>query len=249
MASLNRSGARIAFFLCAWLAGASPSSGNETAAVRKVFDGDTLQLADGRMVRLVGVNAPEMGRDGAPDEPLASSARALVARHTEGRHVVLTFDVEPLDRHGRTLAYVSLQDGRDLQEILLRAGLAWFIAVAPNIARVPRYRIAENEARASGRGIWEHIAYRPKPAERLGPMDTGFQRIEGTVQRLHMSEQNFYFELASRFTVVVARADWRYFSGRAQELERRRVIARGWVTDYKGSLRMRVSHPSMLELQ
>ena len=43
-----------------------------TYNVRKVVDGDTLRLVDGRSVRLIGLNAPELARKGRP--------KALAAR-------------------------------------------------------------------------------------------------------------------------------------------------------------------------
>ena len=50
--------------------------------VAKVVDGDTLRLVDGRSVRLIGINTPELGRDGRKAEPFAVAAqrrlRALV---------------------------------------------------------------------------------------------------------------------------------------------------------------------------
>ncbi len=233
--------------VCAWLA---PAAADETVDVRRALDGDSLLLTDGRQVRLIGVNAPELGKDGAPDEPFARAARALTAQLAEGRRVVLTFDTERLDRHGRTLAYVALPDGTDLQQRLLRDGLAWFVAVAPNVARVARYRVTESEARANRRGIWDHAAYRPKPAASLRPADGGFQRVAGSVRHLRSSEHNLFFELTPAFELVVARADWRqYFSGRPDALEGRSLIARGWISRHDGALRMRISHPAMMEVE
>lgn len=43
--------------------------------VRQVVDGDTLRLVDGRSVRLIGINTPEVGRKGRSSEPYAEAAR------------------------------------------------------------------------------------------------------------------------------------------------------------------------------
>ncbi|MHB8822818.1 MAG: thermonuclease family protein, partial [Pseudomonadaceae bacterium] len=45
-------------------------------AVAQVIDGDTLRLTDGRSVRLIGLNTPELGRKGRAAEPLADAARS-----------------------------------------------------------------------------------------------------------------------------------------------------------------------------
>lgn len=47
----------------------------QQVAVRQVLDGDTVRLSDGRSVRLIGINAPELGRKGRPSEPYAEAAR------------------------------------------------------------------------------------------------------------------------------------------------------------------------------
>ncbi len=46
-----------------------------TFEVQRVVDGDTVRLKDGRSVRMIGVNAPETGKKGRPDEPFAVAAR------------------------------------------------------------------------------------------------------------------------------------------------------------------------------
>ena len=75
-------------------------------SVAKVVDGDTLRLVDGRSVRLIGINTPELGRDGRKAEPFAVAAqrrlRALVEA-SNGR-VGLVPGRESKDRYGRTLA-------------------------------------------------------------------------------------------------------------------------------------------------
>ena len=43
--------------------------------VQRVVDGDTVRLKDGRSVRMIGLNAPETGKKGRPDEPFAVAAR------------------------------------------------------------------------------------------------------------------------------------------------------------------------------
>src|SRR5471032_1000981 len=77
-----------AFFVSAiWLSSAQAfcpaPSGLTSVAVQRVVDGDTLRLSDGRSVRMIGLNTPELGRQGRTDEPFAVAARkrleALVA--------------------------------------------------------------------------------------------------------------------------------------------------------------------------
>jgi endonuclease YncB( thermonuclease family) len=67
-----------------------------------VPDGDSLQLADGRRVRLLGIDAPERGRC------LADEAREELQRLALGKHVRLKDIV--IDDYGRVLSIVIVED-------------------------------------------------------------------------------------------------------------------------------------------
>jgi len=135
-----------AFLFVCWSAWAGASNPSE-ALVAKVSDGDSLVLADGRAVRLIGINAPELGKDGAPDEPLARAARAELERLVAGKRVRLALDEEHRDRYGRWLAHITLPDGAGVAERLLEQGLACVIAVSPNLLNLTRYLDIEASAR------------------------------------------------------------------------------------------------------
>jgi endonuclease YncB( thermonuclease family) len=103
------------------------------ARVTRVVDGDTL-VADldlgwgiwhiGAKVRLAGINCPEMGT------PEGHAAREFaldllpVVLGAPGGWVPVTITSKALDKYGRTLAEVTLPDGRSLRVALLAAGHA-----------------------------------------------------------------------------------------------------------------------------
>jgi endonuclease YncB( thermonuclease family) len=241
-----------AFFIACGLvlvglaAAADPAA--ETARVAQVVDGDSLRLADGRELRLIGINAPEYGRDHSP-EPFAAEARDRLAALIGGGRVRLSYDAERHDRHGRTLAYVETADGRDVQERLLAAGLAQAIAVPPNLARLERYLAAERDARDRKRGLWAHAYFAPHAAETLAPGVRGFRRVRGAITRLGESRKYVYLDLGPRLSLMVAHEDWaRYFTGRPQALVGRTVEVRGWITEPDGRPRLRLHHPAMMTL-
>jgi endonuclease YncB( thermonuclease family) len=219
----------------------------QATAVRYVIDGDTVVLADGQHLRLLGINAPELGKDGAPDQPLAAQARERLTALVEHRRVVLVYERERQDHYGRQLAHVLLPDGEDAEQILLREGLAWAVAVPPDVGSISAYLAAEKQARDAHRGVWGEVAYAPTPANRLTANDTGFRFIEGTVLRSVRHRNVIYFDLAPQVALVVDSADWKkYYRGKPSALVGRRVVARGWLTEYRGRLHMRVPHPAML---
>ena len=132
-------------------------------------DGDTILLEDGRRVRLVQVDAPELGRECHGDEAAALLERLAPA----GTTLRLERDpvLDDVDRHGRLLRYVYAR-GRTVNVELVRAGGA-----APYFYRGERGRLAgelldaAKAARADGAGFW-----RACPGTRLAPgraLDTG----------------------------------------------------------------------------
>ncbi len=115
------------------------------------------------------------------------------------------------------------------------------------------------------------MAYAPKPASDLTANDTGFRFIEGTIQRRTRGKHVIYFDLAPRVALVVPHEEWKkYFDvqgstnvaqdrglifrsrmsgaadGKSTNLVGRSVVARGWLTQSKGRLHLRVPHPAML---
>ncbi|HEX3871260.1 MAG TPA: thermonuclease family protein [Pirellulales bacterium] len=132
-----------------------------TYEVRYVVDGDTLQLANGARVRLMGVDTPETVKPNHPVEPFGPEATAFTKDFVRSGAVRLQLDHERRDRYGRFLAFVWVDD-RMLNEELVREGLARF---EPNFAYSSsvktRYRHAQAEAQSQGRGIWSLARSKP----------------------------------------------------------------------------------------
>ena len=219
------------------------------ARVARVFDGDTVRLADGRHVRFIGINTPEHGRDGAPDEPYARAAtralRELIA--AQGGRLGLRFGRERRDRHGRLLAHAWLPDGRSVDRILLERGLALHVTVPPNTWHRDCYRRAERVARADGRGVWSHPRYRGVPAHELAADAAGFRVVTGAVRRVGTSERAWWLELGG-LTLRLAKDDLAYFHGLdPNALRGRRLRVRGWIYRVGGEARMNLRHPDAVE--
>ena len=100
-------------------------SAEKSAYVRYIIDGDTIVLKNGTKVRYRGINSPEIPREDTPGEVLGWAATRLNRQLVKGRLVRLVQDDEKRDRFGRLLAYVFLPDGRMVNEILVREGMAF----------------------------------------------------------------------------------------------------------------------------
>ncbi len=124
----------------------------ENALVARVIDGDTLELAGGDRVRLIGIDTPEFG-DGVP-EPFAVEAKQFTRHMVAGSSVHLQFDRERFDKYGRILATVHV-DGKCLSEELARAGLGRVLTRFRYSALLKkRLLAAEEEARSLRLGVW-----------------------------------------------------------------------------------------------
>lgn len=130
----------------------SSATDGESAAVElvHVIDGDTIIVdRDGEeeRVRILGIDAPEVARNGEAGERCADEATALTEALTAGGTVELIADPSQseTDRYGRTLAYVEA-DGTDVGVELLAAGLAEVYGAAPDIARYDHYQNAAAQA-------------------------------------------------------------------------------------------------------
>jgi endonuclease YncB( thermonuclease family) len=220
----------------------------ETVGVRQVVDGDSLHLVDGRKVRLIGINSPELGRDGKTDEPLAVKARDELEKMLAAQVIKLKLGPDNTDRYGRTLAYVMLPDGSSAGEKMLRMGLASMIAIPPNVGHLDRYRQAEVSARQQRIGIWAHPFYQPTAASSLDHTKTGYRFVHGRIQRVGKSRKYYYFDLSPNFSIAIKRDHWHYFGGSPERWQGRNIIVRGWITTMSDKLRMRIGHLAMIEV-
>ncbi len=56
-----------------------PTGALQNVEVARVVDGDTVRLRDGRSVRLIGINAPELAHNGRTTEPSPSRRASRLA--------------------------------------------------------------------------------------------------------------------------------------------------------------------------
>ncbi len=241
-----------AFFVAALNSHAcEPGRIDERAFGAPVIDGDTIRLQDGRHVRFIGLNTPELGRDGRPPQPYAREAagalRELLEPHQ--RQVLLRYGQEQHDRYGRTLAHPYLPGRDNITAELIRQGLATALVVPPNTHHLDCYQRAERQAREQRRGIWTLTRYRPIASSELARDTRGFRLVTGRVMRVGHGGRATWLNLEGRVAVKIADEDASYFRDMDfKDLKGQRVSARGWIYNHKGELRLRVRHPAALSI-
>lgn len=130
-----------------------------------VIDGDTLGATvdgDPERVRLLGIDTPELGRDGNDDEECAREAKQFLDDWITGETVSLSADPNSptRDRYDRLLAYVDIAE-TDVSHVMLDEGwadlytgnndlLRWdtYVAAADSPSQ-PRCAPAGTESRSS----------------------------------------------------------------------------------------------------
>jgi micrococcal nuclease len=135
--------------------------------VKRAVDGDTLVLATGERVRLIGIDTPEMHesaklhRDSERTKQdiktivkLGTRAYEFTKKLVEGKRVSLEFDVEKHDKYNRLLAYVYLKDGTFVNAEIVRQGYASLMTIPPNVKYADLFLKMYQEARENKRGLW-----------------------------------------------------------------------------------------------
>lgn len=246
----SRWGALFAFMLVVPLpvAACPLDHADETVTVAHVYDGDTVRLQDGRKVRFVGINAPEIDHEGGNSQPYARAAKRRVEALIGGGTLQLRYASERKDRYDRLLAHPYLADGRSISQLLLEEGLAVAIAVSPNLWQNDCYFSHERRARVAARGIWSGDSLL-KQSQRLHDGDQGFALLRGRVAKVVESQHSLWLELDGNAALRISRDDLRYFDGRDLSRFNGQVVeARGWLTYHKRKWRMNISHPSALRM-
>ncbi|HET7570168.1 MAG TPA: thermonuclease family protein [Gammaproteobacteria bacterium] len=230
--------------LAARAADCSPLGIRHPAHVRYVIDGDTVILDGGRHIRIVGLNAPEIGHDGAPDQPFARAARNRLIALLASTHDRIAWSTAPdrRDHYGRTLAHIYVH-GRDAARLLLRAGLAAVIAIPPNVRRSACYAAAETVARVAHRGLWSHAAGVVRGGDVAAD---GFQIVRDRVTHVSVKRAGTQLTLAGGLAIWIPAADRHYFRRPPKRLDGRQILVRGWLHDYHGRPEITVRHPAVL---
>jgi endonuclease YncB( thermonuclease family) len=223
---------------------------DERAQVAYVHDGDTVRLQDGRSLRLIGIDTPELGRDGEPDQPYAVAARdALRALLAKSAELDLRFDETRQDIHGRLLAHAFLRDGTSVSAWLLRGGYATLLIVPPDDWNILCYQNAERRARGERLGIWGLSNYQPIPSAHLDQTAHGYHLIRGRVVHVGESAHSLWLDLEGNVAARIDRNDLRYFDAiPLRDLNHKEVIVRGWTRPYKDEMRLRLRYPTDLEV-
>jgi micrococcal nuclease len=248
--------------LWAGLGFASPAfggCGSQAGAVLVVAVDERLDiaLADGRVVRLGGLDMPGPKRG---DPATARAARDFLTRRLVGRQVELDLLANGTDRWDRTLADLSAPEalGGTAESIASAVVNAGYARVKPEFETrgCAAERLAlEDRARRAALGIWRDLEYAVIPSFELATLsrrDGQFVVIQGRVRRVGFGRSGIYLDLAPYDgpTIVVPRKLETAFAKAGRPvgaLAGQTIRARGVLDDRFGP-RLEVGEPAMIEV-
>ncbi len=162
--------------------------------VARVVDGDTLEMDNGDIIRLLGVDTPETKHTQKGVEYFGPEASALVRKLALSNTVTLKYDKnDQKGKYGRLLAYVYLPDGRMLNALLIAGGYG-FATPEYSFSQKEAFVELEAEARAQGLGLWSdqgrkeylwltqkkqpHLEVIPMAGNHWGVLCEGYARLQ-----------------------------------------------------------------------
>lgn len=140
----------------------------QKAKVKYAVDGDTIWVdIDGKdeKVRFVGVNTPEVAKDGKPAEFMADEAKDFTNIILKNKKIYLERDISDRDKYDRLLRYIWLEEPVDnptlndiekktLNGILVKEGYAYANYYKPDIKYQEYLKELEKSAQENKKGIW-----------------------------------------------------------------------------------------------
>ena len=138
-------------------------AGKTNAIIVRDVDGDTVVAKyDGQTeevkIRLLGVNTPESVDPRRPVECFGKEASHYTKQQVEGKRVLLVADpmADDVDKYGRSLRNIFLEDGTDFDAKLVSEGYAYaYIGFPLDKRRKSQLTRLQKEAEAAQRGLWD----------------------------------------------------------------------------------------------
>lgn len=225
--------------------------GYDFFSVKTVYDGDTVLLEDGRKVRFLGINTPEVQHRDKQADAGGDEAKRWLTDTLKNSKVRLEISAEKTDKYGRTLAHLFTENKQHINLQLVEAGLAAVSIYPPNLSYVNELIRAENMAEQAKRGIWGRPEYAVIPVSQLTETGhSGWTRLSGKVVNIRKTRKSTYLE----FTPVLGKAfearienKWLDLFPDIDSYMNKTIEMRGWLSKSKGSFSMLIRHPSAIK--
>lgn len=216
--------------------------------VKKVYDGDTILLNDGRKIRLLSINTPEVERPRQATQAGGKEAQQWLRQQLLNTQVRLEFDEQRRDKYKRYLAHVFTQQGMHINLELVRLAYASTSIHPPAKKYLAQLHAAQQIAETKRLGIWQYSEYAPKLTSEINANNKqGWQRIIGRVLQIKNTPKSRYLKMTDHFNVRVKKEHMHYFDNLVT-LIGKKIEVRGWVNKYKNGYSMLIRHPTDIKV-
>ncbi|MBN2646683.1 MAG: thermonuclease family protein [Thiotrichales bacterium] len=217
------------------------------------LDGSTLLIQNQR-VQLIGVYAPQKGKTykfNSPSEPMAEAAQTYLNRLLANNDlkIGIVYDQSQTNANRVQQVHAFLQDGRNLNALMLSSGLALNRTQNANLLYAECYYAAEQQARQQGRGLWDLAATQPElhfpliQSHEITAEDQGFRIVRGKIVEVLKSDTYYLLNMDTTGIRIPKRA-WSAFDfAQLQTLLGQEVEVRAYAYLFKGHIYMLVEHP------
>jgi micrococcal nuclease len=231
--------------------------GYEFYKVKTVYDGDTVVLEDGRKIRFLGINTPEIQHRDKPADAGGDEAKRWLIDKLKNTRVRLEVGAEKTDKYGRTLAHLFTEKKEHINLQLVAAGLAAVSIYPLELHYVNELVKAQDQAEQAKLGIWGRPEYAAISAAGLTDAGhPGWTRLVGKVVNIRSTRKSVYLE----FSPVLSVAEGAVFEARIESqwlnlfpdvngYLGKTIEVRGWLNKSKGHLSMLIRHPSAIKVQ
>ncbi len=213
----------------------------------KIYDGDTILVSfNGKpeKIRFTGINTPEIDHPKYHKkgeyfgEEAKTHLKDILEKHKISR---LEFDVDKRDKYHRLLAYIFLENGKMLNELMVEDGYAFAYNFPPNTKYKRLFDNAQSYAIRKHLGLWKKRIKRisannlKKLYKNLGK----YVEVVGYVTDTYKSKKAIYLNFGKNykkdFTAVIFKNCWNLFKQNpASFYKYKKVKISGKLNKYNG---------------
>lgn len=221
------------------------------AYVAEVVDGDTVRLANGQLLRYLGLNTAESriktGEEWIERDSIwAKKASEFNIKLTAGKKINIEYDKQKKDTYGRLLGYAFI-NGEFVNELILREGLAVIDIRAPNFKYLNRLSSAFKQSQDDRSGIWSSL--KKIDAKSSSEHEGDIVIVEDRVLDIYQNEHIMIILMPYGLKNFIYKGNAGLFSHLGiNSLKGRMLRVSGIVNKYKTGYRIVIHHPYQIEV-
>lgn len=183
----------------------------EVVFIESIIDGDTVQTQTHRVIRLIGINAPEIhkriqGKWIYQPEAYAEQSKLFLSQLIQFKTIQLEYGRQSKDKFNRYLGYLWVNNQLVEKEIL-KEGLATLFLKEPNIKYADTLILSQRDAIQKHKGIWSQPV-EIKDSSQLQHLNAVSILIDFEIQTIQTNHGHLIFKDGKfpNFEVVIYRS-------------------------------------------